>query len=274
MSFKIFQSIKNFIYEGVQTLGQKTSQISQEIKEDSMHLLQTYRDLKNIEDGKRFNHKNTDVSGNVGKWDIPFLSSTEFQSKNPTLNAAYKSINNSTGMLAATTNAVSNLVGNVLFDLPAAIEETSVKHGGPNFSELYIAAQSSSPGMPVDDVIALGFKGLAEIAKEARAFHIVKKIVPNHFISTLSEKIGNGHAYKKHVLDLKEFPQITQHSEFIKLIEETIKKPDAVKVLKRGRTAYWNEKHQAVVIYDPNRSDLGTFFKPEKGKFYFLNKLK
>jgi len=58
-------------------------------------------------------------------------------------------------------------------------------------------------------------------------------------------------------------------SDFRDLIKETIEHPSASKQLSRGRTAYWNDAKQTVVITDPASPDGGTAFRPPQGKYYF-----
>lgn len=52
-------------------------------------------------------------------------------------------------------------------------------------------------------------------------------------------------------------------------VERVISNPSAVRFLKDGRTAYWDDVTQSVVIRNPNAKDGGTVFKPTNGKAYF-----
>ena len=81
-----------------------------------------------------------------------------------------------------------------------------------------------------------------------------------------AERIANGHAFAKHA---GEFGNLTQN-EFKSLIQETIVTPSDVRSLSDGRTAYWNDSAQVVVIKNPN-ADGGTAFSPSGGKAYFNN---
>ncbi|MFQ3684942.1 MAG: hypothetical protein SNJ51_21970, partial [Roseiflexus sp.] len=81
--------------------------------------------------------------------------------------------------------------------------------------------------------------------------------------------IANGHAYNKHVVTQREFPEITNNSDFTSLIEDIINNPEEHKALSNGRHAFW--KNNTVVIYNPNASDKGTCFKPTAGKSYYDN---
>ena len=88
-------------------------------------------------------------------------------------------------------------------------------------------------------------------------------------IGTLAEFIGEGHAYTKHI---GEYADINTREEFIELIDDVIRNSNDMKPnLNNGRTAWWNDSHQTVVIFDPNHADLGTAFKPDDGYQYFLD---
>ncbi len=213
---------------------------------------------------------NFDVSGNVGAWDIPRLHATNFQSTNPVLNTAYRVLNDGIGSTSQIINLVNNVAGNLFFDTPAALENEIVKRGGPSFNEMAIAAQAT-PGFALDDALAYAGAKLSQLSKGVRAYEKIRKLLPKDEISNIANKIGNGHAFEKHVIIKKEFPAITQPKEFVNLIEETMRKPDGIRYLERGRVAYWSDKYQAVVTYDPSHKDWGTFFKPDDKKAYFIN---
>ena len=78
-------------------------------------------------------------------------------------------------------------------------------------------------------------------------------------------KIGGGHAFEKHALEFG----VTSKNELSNIVKTMIKEADDYKALDRGRHAWWHEKTQSVVIYDPNHVDLGTVVKPKAGKKYF-----
>lgn len=82
-----------------------------------------------------------------------------------------------------------------------------------------------------------------------------------------AEKITNGHAFLKHA---GEFGGIGKN-EFKQLVQETISNPSDARSLANGRTAFWNESEQMVVIKNPNAADGGTAFRPTAGKAYFDN---
>ena len=83
-----------------------------------------------------------------------------------------------------------------------------------------------------------------------------------------AQQIAKGHAWSKHK---GEFPQFSTEAEFAQHIDRVMAIPSASKTLTKGRTAFWDDQTQTVVIRDPNSPDLGTAFKPKNGKVYFDN---
>ena len=57
-------------------------------------------------------------------------------------------------------------------------------------------------------------------------------------------------------------------------IDAVLKNPSAVRQLSRGRTAYWHNPSQSVVIHNPSAIDGGTVFIPRDGYHYFIDTLK
>jgi filamentous hemagglutinin len=109
--------------------------------------------------------------------------------------------------------------------------------------------------------------------------------------ATESKKIGEGHAYDKHVLGTnntngkefekdkdingKKFPRdsITTKQQFVDFIKEimdntTVKKESTNQP---GKWYYWHDETGTIVIYNPNNSDHGTCFRPTNGKTYYDN---
>ncbi len=60
-------------------------------------------------------------------------------------------------------------------------------------------------------------------------------------------------------------------AQFAEFINDTMANPAAVKSLGGGRTAYWNDQYQAVVVHNPRAADAGTVFQPKNGRAYFDN---
>ncbi len=86
---------------------------------------------------------------------------------------------------------------------------------------------------------------------------------------SVAEKLGRGHSYNKHVIQQGEFPEIKTPGQFTEHIENILNNPSEIKSLDRGRTAYWHESSQTVIIRDPKHHDGGTALRPREGKSYF-----
>jgi filamentous hemagglutinin len=94
----------------------------------------------------------------------------------------------------------------------------------------------------------------------------------------IAEEIASGHAYEKHVIELAEFKDIgiDTREKFSRLIKNIVSSAngDDVRVLSRGRTAYWDSKTATIVIRDPFSPDGGTAFRPKIGRLYFEQEVK
>jgi RHS repeat-associated protein len=84
-----------------------------------------------------------------------------------------------------------------------------------------------------------------------------------------SDAIANGHAFGKHVIQQGEFPGITTSDQFAREIEGVVSNPTASKPLLRGRSAYYDEPSNTLVIRDPRSPDGGTAFRPSAGRRYY-----
>jgi hypothetical protein len=58
---------------------------------------------------------------------------------------------------------------------------------------------------------------------------------------------------------------VTSRAQFAKNIEN-IARTGEEKILRNGRTTWWDTKTGTVVIYDPRTANKGTCFKPAEGK--------
>jgi len=83
-----------------------------------------------------------------------------------------------------------------------------------------------------------------------------------HF-NPVARAIAKGHAKAKH------FPKTMETDDLTRMIEETMANKAVDPKFSEGRTAYWSNEHEMIVIEDPNTKDLGTAFKPNRGKAYF-----
>lgn len=86
-----------------------------------------------------------------------------------------------------------------------------------------------------------------------------------------AEEIAGGHAYGKHVIKQGEFPGITSPKQFAGEIERIMTNPSEMRHLSGGRTAYWDNATNTVVIRNPAAADGGTALRPTAGKSYFDN---
>jgi RHS repeat-associated protein len=94
-------------------------------------------------------------------------------------------------------------------------------------------------------------------------------------VEGISEKIGAGHAFAKHVVAEGQFKDLgistqAQLQGFVQGIMQNAAGAD-VRTLSKGRTGYWDAATGSVVIHDPRNADLGTVFRPTNGRQYFDN---
>jgi filamentous hemagglutinin len=91
--------------------------------------------------------------------------------------------------------------------------------------------------------------------------------------NNIAQKIGNGHAFEKHVLKGNEYKKlgIATREQFANHIENIINQPSSARLLSGGRTAYWDDATGTVVIVNPKATDGGTAFRPINGRTYFDN---
>jgi len=84
-------------------------------------------------------------------------------------------------------------------------------------------------------------------------------------------EIAGGHAFEKHVLENGEFKglEIRTREQFARHIESVVDRPDAIRELGAGRTAYYNDASSTVVIKNPKALDGGTAFQPRDARSYF-----
>ncbi len=85
-----------------------------------------------------------------------------------------------------------------------------------------------------------------------------------------ANQIANGHAFGKHA---GEFGAETPE-ELEEIIKDTLENATRARELENGRTAYYDEETNTLVVVDPSSPDGGTVFKPETGKIYFEKTLK
>ncbi len=157
---------------------EEIKQSLQNLSNDAAQAKASVKQLWDLEQRKDLNSWNTRVTGKMGPWDVPFLRATDFQSKNPALNSLDHQVNNLTGLLSGAVNSVTNAAGVCLLDLPAALEDESVRRGGPSINELMVVAQLTEGPGPVfkaDDALAYGLGVLAKTSRWVRGAKVVSK---------------------------------------------------------------------------------------------------
>jgi RHS repeat-associated protein len=99
---------------------------------------------------------------------------------------------------------------------------------------------------------------LLKAANEAKGDEIAENVVK--------------HAYDKHVVKKGEFGDISP-DQFKARVKDTVTNPSDLRSLSNGRTAYWSDSQQMVVIENSTSPSQSTAFRPTNGKSYFLNNL-
>jgi hypothetical protein len=85
----------------------------------------------------------------------------------------------------------------------------------------------------------------------------------------IAKAIAMGHAYEKHVVEEKLFPEVKNRDDFIELIARVLANPSHHRDLENDREAYFDKKSNTIVIYNPRARDRGTCFRPRAGLKYF-----
>ena len=106
---------------------------------------------------------------------------------------------------------------------------------------------------------AISMISMAEATSQSDVALLKRKLI--------AERIGNGHAYWKHVVKKGEFPGIASPAQLVTEVQKILDNASEVKQLKGGRIGFWDAKTETVVIYDPNSSDLGTVFRPDATRY-------
>ena len=85
----------------------------------------------------------------------------------------------------------------------------------------------------------------------------------------IARAIAMGHSYKKHVVEEKLFPEVKSTDDFMELIAKVLANPTHHRKLENDREAYFDNKSNTIVIYNPHARDKGTCFRPRAGLKYF-----
>jgi len=87
----------------------------------------------------------------------------------------------------------------------------------------------------------------------------------------IAKAIAAGHAYEKHVIEEKLFPEVKSASDFRELIGKVLANPTHHRGLENEREAFYDSKSNTIVIYNPRARDNGTCFRPRAGLKYYEN---
>src|SRR2546423_12475272 len=87
----------------------------------------------------------------------------------------------------------------------------------------------------------------------------------------IAEAIGKGHAWQKHVVEEKLFPECKTPDDFVHVIAKVIANPTHHKKLENDREAFFDQKSNTIAIYNPRARDKGTCFRPRNGLKYYEN---
>src|SRR5262245_23610385 len=87
----------------------------------------------------------------------------------------------------------------------------------------------------------------------------------------IAEAIAKGHAYEKHGVEEKLFPECKTRDDFIHVIAKVLANPTHHKELENDREAFFDKKSNTIVIYNPRAKDRGTCFRPRAGLKYYEN---
>ena len=85
----------------------------------------------------------------------------------------------------------------------------------------------------------------------------------------IAKAIAHGHAYEKHVVEEKLFPEVKNKDDFVEVIANVLANPTHHRELENDREAYFDKKSNTIVIYNPRAKDKGTCFRPRAGLKYF-----
>jgi len=87
----------------------------------------------------------------------------------------------------------------------------------------------------------------------------------------IAKAMATGHAYDKHVIEERLFPEVKSKDEFAAVIAKVLANPTHQRKLENDREAYYDYKSNIIVIYNPHARDKGTCFKPRAGVRYLQN---
>jgi len=87
----------------------------------------------------------------------------------------------------------------------------------------------------------------------------------------IAKAITTGHAYEKHVIEEKLFPEVKSPNDFMEVIGKVLANPTHHRKLENDREAFYDLPSNTIVIYNPHAKDNGTCFRPRDGLKYYEN---
>jgi RHS repeat-associated protein len=164
------------------------------------------------------------------------------------------------------TDSSGNVVGTVKYvvdgglDGPANLAGANmIGNGGmAAIKEFVVQSTIGAVTEGIGQGIGIGIDAL-RVARAAKAAEAAEALA-------VAERVTQ-HAYLKHA---GEFGNIGRN-EFQGLVQETMSNPSEVRSLSNGRTAYWSDSQQMVVIENGTAPSQSTAFRPSGGKSYFDN---
>src|SRR5438132_11441115 len=85
----------------------------------------------------------------------------------------------------------------------------------------------------------------------------------------IAKAMAEGHAYEKHVVEEKLFPEVKSRDDFTEVIAKVLANPTHHRKLENDREAYYDSKTNTIAIYNPHARDKGTCFRPRAALKYF-----
>lgn len=82
-------------------------------------------------------------------------------------------------------------------------------------------------------------------------------------------QIASGHAYRKHVEEKGEFPEVSSPAAFTAMVAGIIDNPSDRIERPDGWSAYWDDATSTIVVVNARDPDGGTCFRPDEGREYF-----
>lgn len=158
--------------------------------------------------------------------------------------------------------AVNNTVANTQDALKAAGMTIMVGVPGPEDAFFAAAAKLGYKVIQVGRMTAVEVGG--KLLKTSEHNAALKRIA-DETNSMIALRNANGHAFEKHFHQLG----FSCPEEMAAFIYEIISNQNGMKKLRDGRYAYWDKDSGLLVNASPNIDDLGTVYKPDRGKSDF-----